>query len=41
MGTVENIQIAKSCVQNLIIGSPANKVYGNLKNMVSKASSKV
>jgi len=41
MGTVENIQIAKTCVQNLIIGSPANKVYGNLKNMVSKASSKV
>lgn len=38
LGSYKNIQLAKRAVSNLIIGSPASSVYGNLRNVASKMS---
>ncbi|KAG5682733.1 hypothetical protein PVAND_012066 [Polypedilum vanderplanki] len=38
LGSYKNIQLAKRAVSNLILGSPASKVYGNLRNIASKIS---
>jgi RNA-binding protein PNO1 len=38
LGSYKNIQLAKRAVSNLILGSPASKVYGNLRNVASKIS---
>lgn len=38
LGSYKNIQLAKRAVSNLILGSPANKVYGNLRSVASKLS---
>lgn len=36
LGSYKNIQLAKRAVSNLILGSPANKVYGSLRSVASK-----
>ena len=38
LGTPERIKLAKAAVQKLVIGAPANQVYGILKSMVHKCS---
>lgn len=38
LGSYKNIQLAKRAVSNLILGSPANKVYGSLRSVASKLS---
>ncbi|MEN2496531.1 MAG: pre-rRNA-processing protein pno1 [Marteilia pararefringens] len=39
LGLPENIKMAKSVIQKLIIGAPANQIYGSLKSMVGKCTS--
>ena len=36
LGSYKNIQLAKRAISNLIMGSPANKVYGSLRFVASK-----
>ena len=36
LGSYKNIQLAKRAVSNLILGSPASKVYGSLRSVASK-----
>lgn len=38
LGSYQNIQIARRAICNLILGSPPSKVYGQLRNVVSRAS---
>ncbi|CRL04062.1 CLUMA_CG017175, isoform A [Clunio marinus] len=38
LGSYKNIQLAKRAISNLILGSPASKVYGNLRSVASKLS---
>lgn len=37
LGNYKNIQFAKRAISHLILGSPANKVYGSLRNAHSKS----
>ncbi|MES1902658.1 MAG: pre-rRNA-processing protein pno1, partial [Paramarteilia canceri] len=39
LGSEENVKLAKIAVHKLIVGAPANKVYGTLRTIVSKTSS--
>jgi RNA-binding protein PNO1 len=36
LGSYKNIQLAKRAISNLIMGSPASKVYGSLRSVASK-----
>ncbi|XP_070495528.1 RNA-binding protein pno1 [Chironomus tepperi] len=38
LGCYKSIQLAKRAISNLILGSPASKVYGNLRNVAAKVS---
>nr|CAG4646552.1 EOG090X0D0V [Macrothrix elegans] len=40
LGSYQNIQIAKRAICNLILGSPPSKVYGNLRAVASRATSR-
>jgi len=37
LGSYQNIAIARRAICNLIMGSPINKVYGNLRSVASRA----
>ena len=39
LGSYQNIRLARTAICNLILGSPPSKVYGNLRNVVSKVAS--
>lgn len=41
LGSYKNIQLAKRAISNLILGSPASKVYGNLRSVASKLSERI
>lgn len=41
LGSYKNIQLAKRAISNLILGSPASKVYGNLRSVASKLSERL
>lgn len=41
LGSYKNIQLAKRAISNLILGSPASKVYGNLRSVASKMSDRI
>lgn len=41
LGTYKSIQIARRAISNLILGSPASKVYGNLRNVAAKVSDSI
>jgi RNA-binding protein PNO1 len=41
LGSYQNIQLAKRAISNLILGSPASKVYGNLRSVASKMSDRI
>lgn len=41
LGSYKNIQLAKRAISNLIMGSPASKVYGNLRNVAGKLSERL
>lgn len=41
LGSYQNIQLAKRAISNLILGSPPNKVYGNLRNVAGKLSERL
>lgn len=36
LGCYKSIQLARRAISNLILGSPASKVYGNLRNVAAK-----
>uniref|UniRef100_A0A914XGZ4 RNA-binding protein pno-1 n=1 Tax=Plectus sambesii TaxID=2011161 RepID=A0A914XGZ4_9BILA len=38
LGSYQNIRIARNAICSLILGSPPSKVYGNLRNMASRAA---
>ena len=38
LGSYQNIRLARTAICNLILGSPPSKVYGNLRNVVSKVA---
>uniref|UniRef100_A0A0K8TR18 Putative rna-binding protein pno1 n=1 Tax=Tabanus bromius TaxID=304241 RepID=A0A0K8TR18_TABBR len=38
LGSYQNIQLARRAICNLILGSPPNKVYGNLRSVASRIS---
>jgi len=37
LGAFKNIALARRAVCNLILGSPPSKIYGNLRNIASRA----
>ncbi|KAH8323189.1 hypothetical protein KR074_011180 [Drosophila pseudoananassae] len=41
LGSYQNIQLARRAVCNLILGSPPNKVYGNLRSVASRLSERM
>ncbi|XP_055602906.1 RNA-binding protein pno1 [Uranotaenia lowii] len=41
LGNYKNIQYAKRAISHLILGSPASKVYGNLRSAVGKLSDRM
>uniref|UniRef100_A0A915Q5K6 U3 small nucleolar RNA-associated protein 13 C-terminal domain-containing protein n=1 Tax=Setaria digitata TaxID=48799 RepID=A0A915Q5K6_9BILA len=41
LGAYNNIRIARSAISSLIMGSPPSKVYGNLRNLASRASERL
>lgn len=41
LGSYQNIQLARRAICNLIMGSPPSKVYGNLRNVVSRVSERM
>ncbi|XP_055525743.1 RNA-binding protein pno1 [Wyeomyia smithii] len=41
LGNYKNIEVAKRAISHLILGSPANKVYGNLRNIANKMSDRL
>jgi RNA-binding protein PNO1 len=41
LGSYKNIAIARRAISNLILGSPASKVYGNLRNVAGKLSERI
>lgn len=41
LGSYQNIQLARRAICNLILGSPPNKVYGNLRSMVTRCSERI
>lgn len=41
LGSYKNIAIARRAISNLIMGSPASKVYGNLRNVAGKMSERL
>jgi RNA-binding protein PNO1 len=36
LGSFKNIALARRAICNLILGSPPSKIYGNLKNIVTR-----
>uniref|UniRef100_A0A1Q3F3B0 Putative rna-binding protein pno1p n=1 Tax=Culex tarsalis TaxID=7177 RepID=A0A1Q3F3B0_CULTA len=41
LGNYKNIQYAKRAISHLILGSPASKVYGNLRTVANKISDRL
>ncbi|CAG9532780.1 unnamed protein product [Cercopithifilaria johnstoni] len=41
LGAYQNIRIARNAISSLIMGSPPSKVYGNLRNLASRASERL
>ncbi|XP_059609463.1 RNA-binding protein pno1 [Phlebotomus argentipes] len=41
LGSFQNIQLARRAICNLIIGSPPNKVYGNLRSVAGRISERI
>nr|QBH72715.1 hypothetical protein [Thermobia domestica] len=41
LGSFQNIQLARRAICNLILGSPPSKVYGQLRNVVSRVSERL
>lgn len=41
LGSYQNIQLARRAICNLILGSPPNKVYGNLRSVASRLSERM
>lgn len=41
LGSYQNIQLARRAICNLILGSPPNKVYGNLRSVVARCSERI
>lgn len=41
LGSFQNIQLARRAVCNLILGSPPNKVYGQLRNVAARVSERM
>uniref|UniRef100_A0A915BWW2 RNA-binding protein pno-1 n=2 Tax=Parascaris univalens TaxID=6257 RepID=A0A915BWW2_PARUN len=41
LGAYQNIKIARNAISSLIMGSPPSKVYGNLRNLASRASERL
>jgi RNA-binding protein PNO1 len=41
LGNYKNIQYAKRAISHLILGSPASKVYGNLRGVANKISDRI
>uniref|UniRef100_A0A1B0GLL3 Putative rna-binding protein pno1p n=1 Tax=Lutzomyia longipalpis TaxID=7200 RepID=A0A1B0GLL3_LUTLO len=41
LGSYQNIQLARRAICNLIIGSPPNKVYGNLRSVAGRVSERI
>lgn len=41
LGSFQNIQVAMKAICNLILGSPASKVYGQLRNVAVRMSDKL
>ncbi|GAB0095332.1 RNA-binding protein pno1 [Sergentomyia squamirostris] len=41
LGSYQNIQLARRAICNLIIGSPPNKVYGNLRSVAGRISERM
>ncbi|XP_055637372.1 RNA-binding protein pno1 [Toxorhynchites rutilus septentrionalis] len=41
LGNYKNIQYAKRAISHLILGSPASKVYGNLRSVANKMSDRL
>lgn len=41
LGSFQNIQLARRALCNLILGSPPSKVYGQLRNVVSRVSERI
>lgn len=41
LGSYKSIAIARRAISNLILGSPASKVYGNLRNVAGKMSERL
>ena len=37
LGSFKNIALARRAICNLILGSPPSKIYGNLRNIASRA----
>lgn len=41
LGSYQNIQLARRAICNLILGSPPSKVYGNLRSVATRVSSRI
>lgn len=41
LGSYQNIQLARRAICNLILGSPPNKVYGNLRSVASRLAERM
>lgn len=41
LGSVQNIQLARRAICNLILGSPPSKVYGQLRNVAGRISERL
>lgn len=41
LGSYQNIQLARRAICNLILGSPPNKVYGNLRQVAGRISERL
>lgn len=41
LGSYQNVQVALKALSNLILGSPPNKVYGQLRNIATKISDRL